>query len=372
MAGDLLAIGHRHTCRVACFIFTNPFIWPRDFVDRIRMFSVFRPFFFRVDGREYSWATESVNVAFARSFHSPDYTIFPLLISVPLAVVGVWHGLSRRDLLARVGCIWLLTVALSTAVVVYQDPFPLVSWGRYVVYVVLAIHIFIGNGIWAIVRALSSRQWASPSRASDHLEPGKPMPRRKLTPISLSLAILCLLSATSVMAAGGVITRSVLGERDLWQEYILAKQPDEQIDALNRILARDPHARQWYTDDARIPIKAGQPLTNVLAILCTLSTEYRSRHTARHYDDGEAPAIGERRSRSARAYWYEMPHLGDVLSRADAAIDRGRSDPEYCSRRDASRNWRRRTGRRVPVQCCSTEILSSNSPCGYHVMAAIN
>ena len=229
---------------VGSFVLTNPFLWHPDMLERLQMAITFRSAHAIVQttianqAHLVDMATSLRTALFDNSFSQGRYNILPTLLSIPLCLLGLWQGFAQRSSLARASHAWLLSIGLVNALIV-----PL-NWGRYFLYTVLAVHVFTGVGAWVVVKAVRER--VSPldvQLLKEGVQGLAALPSRRYGLFSKISAAVCIICATSIVLTLGVSSLQLSRERKLWEEYVFADHPAEQIEIINQIVQYRPQAR---------------------------------------------------------------------------------------------------------------------------------
>jgi hypothetical protein len=246
----------------ACVVIDNPFLWGTNILERLQMFGVFRAvLLFGMTKGHILDVPSSIRQTLSNSLLPPYFNILPLVLGLPLCLLGLWAGFRQPNVMARTSWIWLLSIGLGNSMV---NPVNVIAmqWDRHFIYTILAIHIFTGIGLGLLIQSFLHRRW--PFALSQDRFSIFSLPDRRVGTSAKVAACVSICLAGLIVAVVGVATIRGAAERKLWQAYILADAPDVQIDILNQILEQNPQARRLFNDEQWLPNPAGEPLTQVL------------------------------------------------------------------------------------------------------------
>ncbi|MEI6043103.1 MAG: hypothetical protein WCS37_01810 [Chloroflexota bacterium] len=241
------------------FLLTNPFLWDKDFFERLKLFVLIRPLWlFSLSRGNINAPFESLRDSFTNSFSADAF--LPLIIDLPLCLLGIWSLRRYRGLTFRISLIWLVSTGVANSFVA-----PLV-WAHYFIYIVLLADVLIGLGIWYLIQLIfiQKERLSLFNRSSNNPEEVAILSQRRHLGLFSKLSIvICLLFSLITLAVAGYTSLRVGKERVLWEKYILSVQERQtlsyQIQLLNEIVTQNPKSRLMaFTEDA------GKPMLEVL------------------------------------------------------------------------------------------------------------
>ncbi|HMQ31708.1 MAG TPA: carbohydrate-binding domain-containing protein [Chloroflexaceae bacterium] len=241
-------------CTFVCFVLTNPLLWSPDFPVRLQAAVNFRSGILSLQrlvfaDKNLPDPSASVYAGLSGLLTSPEHTILPIWLGLPMVALGIWSGLSLQRPLSRMSHIWLLAVCAANLPIVPLDA------ARYFLFARLAFTIFAGVGIAQLVQIAARR--ALPAPASP--EPLQIQPRRYGRP-ALAVAWATVAATALATAVSGLAIARAGQTRQLWQEYVVAeyhKDLPAQLRALRAAMSEDPGG---YTYMAEPTIDLAQKL----------------------------------------------------------------------------------------------------------------